>query len=75
MKDKADISCRRKQYELTLAYKSYAEYALPNNETCHPRCKIAADCVLCTTTDGECQLPNWKCVLRKCTACTSISLP
>ena len=37
MKDKADNSRGRKKYELTQAYKSYADYAFPNNETCHQR--------------------------------------
>ena len=41
----------------------------------HPCCEDAADYVLCTPTNDECQLTNWKCVLRKCTACTSIDLP
>ena len=74
MKDKADNSCGRKKYELTQAYKSYADYAFPNYETRHPRFKNAADYVLCTPTNDECQLLNWKCLLRKCTACTSIYL-
>ena len=38
MKDKGDHSCGRKKYELTKAYKSYADYAFPNNETRQPRC-------------------------------------
>ena len=75
MKDKADNSRGRGKYELTHAYKSYAEYAFPNNETCHPRSENAEDYVLCTPSNDECQFPNWKCVLGKCTACTSISLP
>ena len=37
--------------------------------------KNAADSVLCSTTNDECQLLNWKCVLRKCTARTSIAIP
>ena len=37
MKDKADNSCGRKKDEWTQTYKSYANYAFPNNETCHPR--------------------------------------
>ena len=45
------------------------------NGTCHPRCENAADYVLCTPTNGECQSPNWKLVLRKCTTCTCIDLP
>ena len=38
MKDKANNSRGRNKYELTPAYKSYADYAFPNNETNHPRC-------------------------------------
>ena len=75
MKDKADNSCGRKKYELSQAYKSYADYAFPNNETRHPRCDNAADSVLCILTNDEFQCPNCKCVLRKCTACTSIAIP
>ena len=37
MKDKADNSRGRGKCELTPAYKSYAGYAFPNNETRHPR--------------------------------------
>ena len=36
MKDKADNSHGRKQAELAQAYKSYADYAFPNDETRHP---------------------------------------
>ena len=61
--------------ELTQAYKSYADYAFPKKETLHPRCKNAADSVLCTPTNDECKPPNWKCVLWKCTVCSSIALP
>ena len=43
-------------------------------QTVHFR-KNAADSVLCTPTNDECKLPNWKCVLRKCTVCRAISLP
>ena len=75
IKDKVDNSCERGKDELTQAYKSYADYAFPNDETSHPRCKNAAYSVLCTPTNDECQLPNWKCALRKCTACTYIDLP
>ena len=56
-------------------YKSYAEYEFTNNENSHPRCKNAADSVLFTPTNDECQLINWKCVLQKCTACNFIALP
>ena len=75
MKDKTDNSRGKKKYELTQAYKSYADYAFTNDETFHPNCKNAVDSVLCTPTNGECQFPNWKCVLRKCTDCTNIDLP
>ena len=36
-KDKADNSIGRKKYESTQAYKSYADYAFPDDETRHPR--------------------------------------
>ena len=75
MKDKADHSCESKKNELTQAYKSYADYAFTNDETRHPRCKNATDSVLCSPTNDEYQFPNWKCVLQKCTTCTSISIP
>ena len=75
MKHKADNSHGRKRDEWTQSYKSYADYAFPNDETRHPRCENAADSVLFTPTNDECQRPNWKYVLRKCTACTCISLP
>ena len=63
------------KYGLSQAYKSYSDYAFPNNETCHPCCKNSADYVLCTPTNDKCQFPNWKFVLWKFTACTSIYLP
>ena len=75
MKDKAENSRGMENGELTQAYKSYADYAFPKKETRHPRCKNAADSVLCTPTNDECKLPNWKCVLRKCTVCSYIDLP
>ena len=75
MKDKAHNSRSRKKDELNQAYKSYADYAFPNYQTCHPCCKNVADYVLCSTTNDECQFPNWKCVLRKCTIYIYISLP
>ena len=75
MKEKAENSRGRGQDELTQAYKSYADYAFPEKQTRHPRCKNAADYVLCTPTNDEYKLPNWKCVLRNCTVCRSISLP
>ena len=75
MKDKADNSRGRQKYKLTQAYKSYADYVFPNNETCHPRCKNVEYSVLCSPTNDECQSPNWKCVLKKCTTYTSIALP
>ena len=75
MKDKVDNSRRRGKDELTQAYKSYSDYAFTEKETRHPRCKNAADSVLCTPTNDECQYPNWKYVLQKCTAYTSIALP
>ena len=74
MKDKAENSRGREKVELTQAYKSYADYAFPKKQTRHPRCKNAAYSVLCTPTYDECKLPNWKCVLRKCTVCHSIAL-
>ena len=75
MKDKAENSRGSKKDELTQSYKSYADYAFPDNETCHPCCENAADYVLCTPTNDECKFPNWKCVLRKCNVCSSIALP
>ena len=75
MKNKADNSRGKKKDELTQAYKSYADYAFRNNKNRHPRCKNAADYVLCKTTDNECQFTNWKCVLRKCTSCTFFAPP
>ena len=41
----------------------------------HPRCKNAANSVPCTLTNDECKLPNWKCILRKCTVYRAIALP
>ena len=75
MKEKADNSRGRGKYELTQAKKSYADYAFPEKQTCHPRCKNASDSVLCTPTNDEFKFPNWKCVLRKCTVCPVIALP
>ena len=60
---------------MTQAYKSYSDYAFPEKQTRHPRCENAADSVPCTPTNDECKLPNWKCVLRKCTVCRAIDLP
>ena len=75
MKEKADNLRGRGKGELTQAYKSYADFAFPEKQTCHPRCKNAADSVLCTPTNDKCKFPNWKCVLRKCTVCSFIALP
>ena len=75
IKYKAENSSGREKYELNQAYKSYADYAFPKKETRHPRCEHATDYVLCTPTNNECKFNNWKCVLRKCTVCSSISLP
>ena len=75
MKDKSDNSRRRGKYEVNQAYKSYADCAFPNYETCHPCCENAADSVLCTLTNDECPWPNCKCVLRKFTSCNSIAFP
>ena len=75
MKDKAENSLGRGKDELNQAYKSYADYAFPEKQTRHPRCKNAADSVLCTPTNDECKFLNWKCVLQKCTVCTAIALP
>ena len=75
MKDKAEISRGRGKDELTQAYKSYADDEFTEKETCHPRCENTADSVLFTATNDECKLPNWKCVLRKCIVCSSITLP
>ena len=75
MKDKAQNSRGRGKYELTQAYKSYADYALPKKGTRHPRCENAADYVLYTPTNDEYKFPNWKCVLWKGTVCCSVALP
>ena len=75
MNEKAENSRGRGKDELTQDYKSYAEYAFPDKQTCHPRCENAADYVLCTPTNDECKFPNWKCVLRKCTVYCAIVLP
>ena len=70
-----DNSRGKKKDEFTEAYKSYADYTFPKNETRHPHCGNAADSVLCKLNNYECQFPNYKFVLRKCTACTYIALP
>ena len=75
MKDKSDNSRGRVKDELTQAYKSYADYEFPKKENRHPHCENEVDSVLCTSTNDECKFPNWKCVLRKCTVCSSIALP
>ena len=75
MTDKADNSRGRKKDELYQAYKSYADYAFTNDENRHPRFENEADSVICSPTNDGFQFPNWKCVLRKCTVCTYISLP
>ena len=63
------------KYGLSQAYKSYSDYAFPNDETRHPYLENALDSVLCTPTNDECQFTNQKYVLRKCTACNYIALP
>ena len=75
MKEKAENSRGRGKDELTQDYKSYADYAFQEKQTRHPRCENAAYSVLCTPTNDECTLPNWKCVLQKCTVCCAIALP
>ena len=65
----------QKKHELTQAYRSYADYAFPNDQTHNPRCENAAYSVICTLTNAECQLPYYKFLLGKCTTCTSIALP
>ena len=50
MKDKADNSRVREKDELTQSYKSYSDYAFSNDKNHHPRCRNAADSVLCTPT-------------------------
>ena len=74
MKDKADNLHERGKYELNQVYKSYSDCAFPNNETRHPSCENAVDSVIFSPTNDECQLPNCKFVLRKCTACTFIDI-
>ena len=51
MKDKAYNSRGRKKDEITQALKTYADYAFPKDETHCPRCKNAADSVLCSRTN------------------------
>ena len=75
MKYKVENSRGRGKGELTQAYKSYADYAFPEKETRHPRCENAADSVICKPINDECKCSNCKCVLRKCTVCSSIALP
>ena len=55
MKYKAENSRGRGKYELTQAYKLYTDYEFPDKQTRHPRCKNAADSVLCTPTNDECK--------------------
>ena len=74
MKEKAENPLGRGKDELTQAYKSYADHAFPEKQTRHPRCKNAADTVICTPTNDECKWPNWKFVLRKCHVCRAIAL-
>ena len=75
MKEKAENSRGRGKYELTQAYKIICWLCIPDKQTRRPRCENAADSVLCTPTNDVCKLPNWKCVLRKCTVCHAIALP
>ena len=75
MKEKSENSRGRGKYELTQAYKSYADYEFPEKQTRHPHCENAADSVLFIPTNDVCKFPNCKCVLRKCTVCRAISLP
>ena len=75
IKDKACNSRGRGKCEFAQAYKSYADYAFLNDATRHSRCENTADSVPCKPTNGEFQLPNWKCVLRNCSACNYIALP
>ena len=58
MKDKAENSCEREKGVLTQAYKSYADYAFPEKQTCHPCCENAADSVLCTSMNDEYKFPK-----------------
>ena len=74
MKDKAYNSRGRIQDEITQALNSYSDYAFPNDETHCPHCKNASSSVLCTPTHDECQSPNWKFLLQKFTASTSVAL-
>ena len=52
MKDKADNSRGWEKYELTQAYKSYSDYAFPNDDTCNPRCENVSDYVLIEARQG-----------------------
>ena len=51
MKNKSDNSPGRKKDELTQAYRSYDDCAFPNDETCHLRCKNAANYIICSPTN------------------------
>ena len=53
MKQKAENSLGGGKDELTQAYQLYADYAFPENKTRNPRCKYAADSVLCTAISLE----------------------
>ena len=75
MKEKAENSRGRGKDELTQTYKSYDDYAFPEKQTRHPRCKNAADSVICTPTNDECKFPNCTCVLQKYTVWRAIALP
>jgi hypothetical protein len=74
MEVQANASRSRSKATLLEAYTTYADFVYPNNEPLHPRCETAADSVLCAPTT-ECSLPNWKCVLRQCSVCTTIAIP
>ena len=58
-----------------MIFNCFRLHAFPDKQTCHPCGENAADSILCTLANNECQFLNWKCVLQKCTACTYIPLP
>ena len=74
MEAQAHASRSRAKASLIEDYEQYSQFVFPENEARHPRCEDAADSVLCAPTP-ECSLPNWKCVLRKCTLCSTIDIP
>eukprot|EP00978_Attheya_sp_CCMP212_P028595 scaffold99190_cov42-Attheya_sp.AAC.2 len=74
MEAQSNASRSRAKATLLEAYTNYAEFVFPDNEPRHPRCEDAADSVVCAPIT-EYNLPNWKCVLRRCSSCSTIAIP